>query len=616
MKPGLIGDLFAGGGGASVGIEAAFERNVDFAINHDPVALEVHRANHPKTKHLTVSIWDAKPKEVCRGRHLMFLWASPDCTHFSVAKGGKPRKQNIRSLAHAVVEWARDVRPDVIMLENVQEFLGWGPLDANGLPIKARMGETFQQWKGRLELLGYVVDHRILDASLYGAPTRRRRLFLIARCDGQPIVWPEATHGPGKLPVHTAAECIDWDLPCPSIFERKKPLAEKTLWRIAQGIKKFVLENPTPFIVGTGGPEYAGGPASTEVPLGTVLQRSHRAVVTPVLATIDHQRSENAVASPTEPLRTTTSKNRHAVIAPVLAKLRGDSKGSAVTEPVPVITAGGKPARPSTGTTHAVIAPSLVKVNHGKREARGESLEAPLSTVTATQRGHAVIAPVLVNTRNGERPTQTARVFDVREPMRTVTAKGSQGAVVSAFLTKHFGDPQRKSGGGVVLGSELDQPIGTVTARDHHSVTAATLVKLKGDCNGADVEEPMPTITSGGGKGGRHIAEVRAFLTAYYGEDGTGGQNVTDPMRTITSKHRLGLVTVEGTEYQIVDIGFRMLEPHELLRAQFGKFAAGYDLSAAKTKKDQVRLIGNSVCPELVEQLVRANLGKRARRAA
>jgi DNA (cytosine-5)-methyltransferase 1 len=699
VKNGLIGDLFAGGGGASVGIEAAFGRKVDFAINHNAVALAVHAANHPNTKHLTVSIWDAEPKEVCRGRHLMFLWASPDCTHFSVAKGGKPRKQNIRSLAHAVVEWARDVRPDVIMLENVQEFVGWGPLDSEGQPIKARMGESFQQWKGRLELLGYQVDHRVLDASLYGAPTRRRRLFLIARCDGEPIVWPEPTHGTGKLPVHTAAECIDWSLPCPSIFERSKPLAEKTLWRIAQGIKKFVLENPTPFIVGAGGRARQTSPTPADAPLGTVTAKNDRGVVLPVLATIDHRGSDATAYGAGEALKTTTTKNRHAVIAPV-----------------------------------------ITKVTHGKHEARGESPEEPLSTVTAGYQGHAMIAPVLVNTRNGERKTQAARVFDVRDPMRTVTAKGSQGALVTAFLNRHFTG---------VVGCKADQPIPTITAVDHHSITTAKLEAVddgdrggtgddssgrtggaqrrdnleaaqpeldaaagaasRGDADeerlsrgsrvrrgsavhagspssgvdgtaGPDSDRPRhqpperrqdgqpasqpraghaqpehsALLSSAGaetaavdqacaGEGGAsgegvaragadvrghregaegqpndgvqgHVGEVRAFLVKYFN---TGiGQPLTEPAHTITTKHRLGLVTVEGVDYQIVDIGFRMLEPHELLRAQFGKFAADYDLSAAKTKRDKVRLIGNSVCPELVEQLVRANLSKKARRAA
>lgn len=610
MRPGLIGDLFAGGGGASVGIEAGFGRSVDFAINHNATALEVHKANHPKTNHLTVSIWDAKPKQVCKGRHLMFLWASPDCTHFSVAKGGKPRKQNIRSLAHAVVEWAASVRPDVIMLENVQEFQGWGPLDSEGHPIKARMGETFNQWKGRLELLGYQVDHRVLDASLYGAPTRRRRLFLVARCDGEPIVWPEPTHGPGKLPVHTAAECIDWSLPCPSIFTRKKPLAEKTLWRIAQGIRKFVMENPRPFIVRYNG-DRIGQPL--DEPLTTVDTANRFGLATPVLATIDQQSSQNATTSPAAPLPTTVTKNRHAVIAPVIARVahgdvdkNGKRRGQgahAATEPLGTVVAGG--------TDFAVVAPVLTKF---QQNSVGQSPETPLDTVMAGATRFGLIAPTLVNTRNGERPTQSARVFDVREPMRTVTAKGSQGAVVSAFLAKHYGDPGRTGGGGVVVGSDLADPIGTVTARDHHSLAAVTLATFRGtdpsQPGSAPVDAPLPVISAGG----VHVAQVRAFLVKYFN---TGiGQTLTEPMHTVTTKHRLGLVMVEGTEYQIVDIGFRMLEPHELLRAQFGRFAAGYDLSAAKTKAAKVRLIGNSVCPELVEQLVRANLSKRVRRAA
>jgi len=485
---GLIIDLFAGGGGASVGIEAALGRSVDLGINHDAIALAVHKANHPATRHLEADIWEVRPREATGGAPVDLLWASPDCTHFSVAKGGKPRKQNIRSLAWAVTRWAKEVRPRMIFLENVSEFRGWGPLAADGQPDKKRMGETFRRWLRRLENLGYLVEYRVLDASLYGAPTRRRRLFLIARNDHQPIQWPEPTHGPGRLPLRTAAECIDWTLPCPSIFERERPLAEKTLWRIAQGIRRFVLESPAPFIV---------------------------------------------------------------------------------------------------------------KVNHGKREPRVEPVDSPLSVVTASQRGHALIAPTLIQTSYGERQGQRPRYLDLHQPLGTVVAGGQKHALVGAFLAKHFGG---------VVGQELDVPTSTITSRDHHALAAATLVKFRGSeeqghSGTAALEDPLPTITAGG----NHVAEVRAFLTAYYGDDGTGGQSVLEPMRTLTTKHRLGLVTVGGAEYQIVDIGMRMLEPHELLAAQFGRFAA-YDLSAARTKSAKVRLIGNSVCPEMAEALVRANL--------
>ena len=415
---GLVVDLFAGGGGASVGIEAALGRPVDLAVDHSATALAVHAANHPRTVHLTADIYEVDPLQATGGRPVDLLWASPDCTHFSIAKGNVPRSQKIRTLAWTVVKWARAVAPRVICLENVQEFRGWGPLSKDGRPDKARMGETFTKWKRALEKLGYVVDHRILDASLYGAPTRRRRLFLVARRDGLPITWPKATHGQGLLQIRTAAECIDWSLPCPSIFERSRPLAEKTLWRIAQGIRRFVLENPRPFLTAAlvePGQRHGRGDASVESPLSTVM-----------------------------------AKDRHALAAVALAKFRG---------------------------TH-------------------ESQPASLP-----------------------------------------------------------------------------------------------------------VTEPLPTTSAGG-----IHAEVRAFLTAYYGEDATSGQSLFDPARTITAKHRLGLVTVEGTEYQIVDIGMRMLEPHELLRAQFGRFAESYDLSQAKTKSAKVRLIGNSVCPEVAEALVRANV--------
>lgn len=475
---GLVVDLFAGGGGASTGIEAALGRSVDIAINHSPTALAVHAANHPGTRHLTADIWEVRPTDATRGRPVDMLWASPDCTHFSVARGGKPREHGIRSLAWAVVDWAREVRPRVIFLENVGEFRTWGPLhpagtidpgtgiDIEGSPIKERMGETFALWRGALELLGYAVDYQVLDASRYGAPTKRRRLVLVARCDGQPVRWPSPTHGPGLLPFHTAAECIDWSLPCPSIFERKKPLAEKTLWRIAQGIRRFVLETD----------------------------------------------------------------------------------------------------------------PFIVQVNHGRYEDRS-----------------AVVAPTLIQTGYGERPGRRPRYLDLHQPLGAVMAQGQKHAMVSAFLAKHFGG---------VVGTDLRTPVSTVTARDHHAVAvaAATLV------------EPMPTLTALG----FHVAEVRAFLTAFYGSDGSPGcgQDLRKPARTITAKARLGIVTVGDVEHQIVDIGLRMMAPHELLRAQFGRFAATYDLSAARTKSAQVRLIGNSVCPEMAEAVVTANLEQDARRVA
>jgi DNA (cytosine-5)-methyltransferase 1 len=483
MRPGeLVVDLFAGGGGASTGIRAALGREVDVAVNHDRTAIAVHTANHPEAQHLRTSVWDVKPLEATGGRPVGLLWASPDCTHFSNAKGDVPRSKKIRSLAWVVTRWARAVRPRVICVENVQEFRTWGPLGKDGRPCKVRKGKTFRAWVRQLERLGYVVDHQVLDASRYGAPTRRRRLFIVARCDGMPIVWPDPTHGPGGLPLRTAAECIDWSLPCPSIFERKRPLAEKTMWRIAQGIRRFVIETRAPFVV---------------------------------------------------------------------------------------------------------------------------SMPSGLAVATIQQSGF------------GERPGQAARVPGIDVPLGTIMAGGQKHALVAAFLAKHFGDPLRKDGtGGAVLGSELRNPMGTVTARDHHSLAALTLAHFRGTdeqhpgCT--DPRAPMPTISAQG----THVAEVRAYLTAYYSSKSDAGQQLGLPLRTVTTKDRLGLVTVAGVDYQIVDIGFRMLAPHELLRAQFGRFAADYDMSQAKKSADKVRLIGNSVCPEVAEALVRANMRTEEAKAA
>ncbi len=477
MVSGLVVDLFAGGGGASVGLEAALGRPVDIAINHSPVALAVHTANHPRTEHYTEDVWRVDPLAVTHGRPVAVLWGSPDCRHFSNAKGDVPRSPKVRSLAWVICRWAKAVRPSVIFCENVPEFQKWGPLDrSTKKPIKARAGQTFRAWVKRLTDLGYRVDWKVLDACEHGAPTRRKRLFIVARCDGGPIRWPSATHGKGLLPLHTAAECIDWSLPSRSIFDRDKPLAEKTMWRIFEGLKRFVFNHPNPFIV---------------------------------------------------------------------------------------------------------------KVNHGGREARCESIESPLSTVTAQRRGHALVIPVLQHSGNGERKGQRARHYDLSEPLGTIMATGQKHALVSCLL-KNYGDPKRSDGGGgVVIGSDLREPMGTVTARDHHSLLEVELA------------EP--------GEQTDRVDQVRAFLTAYYGSDGTSGQSLFEPMRTITTKHRLGLVTVHGVDKQIADILFRMLYPHELLRAQFGRYADGYDLSAAKTLAMKVFVIGNSVPPEPAEALIRAN---------
>lgn len=244
----LIVDLFAGGGGASTGIELATGRYVDIAVNHDPQAVAMHETNHPQTRHFCEYVFEVDPVAVTKGKPVGLLWASPDCKHFSKAKGGKPVSRKIRSLAWVVVKWARLVRPRVICLENVEEFQTWGPLTGD-LPDPARKGETFRRWVAELEKLGYVVQYKELRACDFGAPTIRKRLFLVARCDGLPIIFPQPTHGKGLKPYKTAAEIIDWSIPCPSIFGRAKPLSDNTLRRIANGVVRFVVNAQKPFVV-------------------------------------------------------------------------------------------------------------------------------------------------------------------------------------------------------------------------------------------------------------------------------------------------------------------------------------------------------------------------------
>lgn len=517
LSTGLIVDNFAGGGGASAGIELALGRSPDIAVNHDAAAIAIHEANHPATRHLCGDVWDVDPAAVCGHRPVALAWFSPDCKHHSKAKGGKPRDSKIRGLAWVVVRWARTVKPAVIMLENVEEFADWGPLLEDGTPHPERRGWTFRRWVGSLQAAGYVVETRELRACDYGAPTTRKRLFIIARSDGLPIVWPDPTHGPGRAkPWRTAAECIDWSLPCPSIFERTKPLAEKTLARIARGIRKFVIENPRPFIVPATHGDGASGPD----------QRIH---------------------SVDEPLR---------VVTPLVLSNMTNNVPRPAHEPMPTLLTG----------------------NH-----------------------KFVVAPTLVQTSYGERHGQAPRILDLHVPLGTVVAGGQKHALVSAFLAKHFG------GGYVGPGVAPSSPMSTVTTVDHHAVVATHLSKFYGTGTGAKLDGPAPTVTAGA----CHIAEVRAFLTKFYGG---AGQAADRPIDAVSTANRFGLVTVEGESYQIADIGMRMLGPRELFRAQ--GFEDSYIIDPIfegkpLTKTAQIRACGNSVCPPLAAAIVRANVARR-----
>lgn len=536
-------DLFAGGGGASIGTEAALGSPVTVAINHDEVAIAVHLANHPRTEHWTSDVWEVEPAVAVRGRRVRHLHASPDCKDFSRAKGGKPKSQKIRSLAWVITAWIARVMgtdgkpgPDVLTVENVAEFEEWGPLHGEGTVIdgvdvshtriESRKGETFRRWCRQIESFGYKIEHRVMHAHHYGAPTSRKRFFLVARRDKKPIVWPTATHGPGLLPYRTVAECIDWSIPCPSIFTRKRPLAEKTLARIAAGIRRFVIDSANPFII-----------------------------------PVNHGGGESRCESIDAPLSTVTAARRgHALVTPFIAGCGG--------------RAGQTP--PTSG-------------------------DAPIGTITA-KNDRILVAPSLIQTGYGERKGQAPRVLDLHKPLGAVMAQGQKHALVSAFLAKHYGG---------VVGHGLERPIGAVTAVDHHSLVTGHLEVMRNNAHGKGLDEPAPTVTASG----NHLAEVRAFLTTYYGSTKDVGQSMRDPCRTVVTKDRFGLVTVQGVDYAISDIGMRMLEPHELLRCQFGRFAQGYDMTAAKTKKDQVRLIGNSVCPELQEAIVAAQFPEEAARA-
>lgn len=472
----LIVDNFAGGGGASTGIELATGKSVDIAINHDPEAIRMHKANHPRTKHYCEDVWQVDPVKACKGHPVGLAWFSPDCKHFSKAKGGKPKDKFIRGLAWVACRWAGLVRPRVIMLENVEEFKTWGPLNRGHHPIKAKQGKTFEKFVQQLQDLGYEVQFRELVAADYGAPTMRKRFFMIARCAGNPILWPEPTHAPrdseevkaGLLKPYVGAYTqIDFSRPCPSIFDTSqeikekygiravRPLAPKTMERIARGLKKFVLDNPEPFIV----------------PIGYGERKGQK----PRIHSIEN--------------------------------------------PLPTIVGSGK---------HYLCAPALIQYHSetAKGEVRGQTIEDPIMTVDGSNRY----------------------------------------GLVTSFLSKFY-----KTG----IGQDVREPLGTVTAN----------------------------------AGGGHFGEVRAFLIKYYGNG--SAEDVTEPLDTITSRDRFGLVTIQGVDYQIVDIGLRMLEPRELYGCQgFPEdYIIDHDFEGhTYPRSEQVRRCGNSVCPPLPAAMVRSNL--------
>lgn len=464
----LVVDLFAGGGGASTGIEAAIGRHVDIAVNHDPEAVSLHQVNHPQTEHHVSNVWEVDPRVVCAGRPIGLLWASPDCTFHSKARGGKPHRdrnkaRRRRGLASVVVKWVRLLKPTgqhprVIHLENVEEFQHWGPLLPDGTPCPERRGASFQRWVAQLCNLGYVVEWRELRACDYGAPTIRKRLFLVARRDGRPIVWPQPTHADpkhakarGLKPWRTAADCIDWSLPCPSIFERERPLAEATLRRVARGVMRYVVEAAKPFIVRIGqtGHGDSGKVRNITEPLSTVTSKAEHCLAVPTLVQTGYgERPGQAPRVPgidkplgtvvsgqkhavvaaflakhyggvtghgvEQPLGTVTTSDHHSVVAAHLTKFRTGSVGVALNDPVPTITAGGTPARPSTGNALGLVAASMVKL---RGTSSAVSAEDPLHTISAGGEHHAAVAAFLTAYYGSDQDTP------LDDPMHTVTTK-------------------------------------------------------------------------------------------------------------------------------------------------------------------------------------------------
>lgn len=578
----IIVDSFAGGGGASTGIELATGRVVSIAINHDKDAILMHRTNHPFTEHIQASVWDVDPKEVCKGRPVGLLWASPDCKHFSKAKGSALVDRNIRGLAWIVLRWAATVRPRVIMLENVEEFVTWGPV-RKGKPVKKLSGTTFKKWKNQLLALGYAVEHKELVAADYGAPTSRKRFVLVARCDGRPIVWPERTHAPanspevksGKLkPWRSAAEIIDWSLPMYSVFDTKeqikrkygvtavRPLADATMRRIIRGVDKFTIKSGKPFIIPTGYGERAGQAPRVhdiDTPLSTVVSTVKQNVCDPVISPfIHHGKFQNGPQDIQNPLTT--------------------------------ITAVG---------AHELAAANIVSYHAEQGEnARTVDVRTPLPTIDASNRFGLTTAQLVEYYGNATPP-------DLTEPMRTVTSHDREG-LLSCHLDKYF------SGGYSGCGNSMEEPLTTITHEPRHSLVAAHIAEFKGNDKGQSMRDPLRTITASAGE----FAAVKTVIERY-----TDGRDMGywPEIRTLLNKYcgyqlaenEVVLLILNGSPYYIRDILLRMLAPRELYNAM--GFPPDYIIDRDYTgheygKAKQVARCGNAVCPPLATAVVRANM--------
>lgn len=572
MTEEIIVDNFAGGGGASTGIELATGRQVAIAINHDPDAILMHRTNHPYTEHLQASVWDVDPKSVCRGRPVGLAWFSPDCKHFSKAKGAALVDRKIRGLAWITLRWAAEVRPRVIILENVEEFQTWGPV-RKGKPVKKLAGTTFRRFISQLEALGYTVEFRELVAADFGAPTSRKRFYMIARCDGEPIVWPKPTHsktGADGLPKwRSAAEVIDFSLPCPSVFASKaeimaeyglkavRPLAKNTMRRIIRGVDKFTIRSGKPFIV--------------------------------------QQKFQNAAQNIEKPLTTVTAVGAHELCKPLLAPVTvtntSNSVGATAGEPMNTVRTGG-------GGGQMLVTPFLAECNHS-----GGGHIAPVGdahkTITAKHTG-GIVAPALIQYHTEQ--TESVRASGLGSPINTVDASNRYGLTCANLVEYYTG------------GRPLDMadPMHTVTSHDREAVVAAHIVKFKGDNLGHGADEPMQTVTASAGEFAvckAHLAKIRS------GDDLSHWSEIRDLLNefcgyTLADDEVL-LLEIRGTLYYIADIGLRMLSPRELYNAMGfpPDYIIDHDyLGNEYGRTKQVARCGNAVCPPVASALVRANL--------
>jgi len=674
--PPLIMDSFAGGGGASTGIEMALGRSPDIAINHNPVALALHEANHPETLHLSENVYKVDPLDYVAGKHVGLAWFSPDCKHFSKAKGGKPVERNIRDLAWIIPGWVERIQQsggavDVVILENVEEFRDWGPLldtERGLMPDPAARGQTFQKWCKALRRLGGKIEWRELRACDYGAPTIRKRLFVIVRFDGEKIVWPAPTHGKPddadviagrKKPWRTAAEIMDFSLPCPSLFDTKeeiwekfglraiRPTADATQSRVAHGVGRFVLR---------------------------AVQRGKR----PFLVNLTHGVRCEPVDAPFNTI-TGAHRGEKALLSPSVVRFNTGATGHDMRDPLATVTANSFKKRPGGAAPLGIVAPTLVQMGYGEREGqapRSLDIGVPLGTVVAGGAKHAVVVPTLVGC--GGRAGQS-RPRGGDEPAATVTAKADV-CVAAAFVAQHNNDSRRD--GGVNPGRSADEPVSTITANPQQGVISAFIARQFGTSIGHDMGEPTHTATAEVNKsvlvaphlmtmrnaqkpfsaaeepthtitaGGAGLTLVAPFFQKYYG---TGdGARLDEATHTVTVKDRFAYVEAElalppftedmegrarevaaflrahgewddrefvtfdidGITVVMVDIGMRMLTPRELFLAQ--GFPPDYIIDVEYkgkpiAKSDQIACCGNSVAPPIAAALVAANCGHLAR---